>query len=191
MKKPTRMLLSLGVMGTILSLLSAFSLASNVDEAVSWAHDQGLTIYTDASSFKQNFALRRDEAAKFYVTFAKSLGKTEYVVPASQCQFSDLDKAWSDLRAVVVESCRLGIFKGTNGRFRPSENLTDAQAVAVLMRIVDGQQSEVGGSHRADNYYKRANALDILQGIDMTQKNALAARGNVVSVIYNAKDVKS
>ena len=131
-------------------LLSAFSFwllafcftlttqAANINDAVSWAYDQGLTKYNSASSFQQNNALRRDEAAKFYVEFAKSLGKTEYTVDASSCtNFTDMQKAAPDLRAYIVEACRMGIFKGGKGRFYPSDKLSNEQAVTVLMRIVD------------------------------------------------------
>ena len=41
----------------------------------------------------------------------------------------------------------------------PSQKLTNAQAVTVVVRIIDGMQSEYGVAHRADNYYKRATEL--------------------------------
>jgi hypothetical protein len=70
-------------------------------------HDNGLTIYTTAATFKSTTGLRRDEAAKFFVGFAKIIGKTGYVKTDSQCSFSDISKSWSDLKSIVVESCKL------------------------------------------------------------------------------------
>jgi hypothetical protein len=63
-------------------------------------------------------------------------------VSAEQCQFSDLDKARLDLKNSVIESCRLGIFKGNKGKITPNGILTNAQAVAVVMRSIDGYQPE-------------------------------------------------
>jgi hypothetical protein len=116
--------------------------AALIDDAVSWAYTQHLTIYSNSTDFNQYQAIRRDEATKFFVNFAKLVGKTDYTVSASQCNFSDLDKAWSDLRDIVVEACRLGIFRGSNGKFNPDGIMTNAEAVTVLVRIVDDYQSE-------------------------------------------------
>jgi len=50
-------------------------------------------------------SIRRDEAAKIFTNFAKLLEKNRTIVDQNQCNFSDLDKAWDDLRPVIVESC--------------------------------------------------------------------------------------
>jgi hypothetical protein len=86
--------------------------------------------------------IRRDEAAKFFVQFAKLIEKTDYAKTDQQCQFSDLDKARPDLKEVVIESCKLGIFQGYQGKFSPTGLIKNAEAVAVLVRIVDGMQVE-------------------------------------------------
>jgi hypothetical protein len=56
-------------------------------------------------------SLRRDEASKFFVQYAKeSLGLTPDTSNIS-CEFSDLDSAWPDLKNLIKESCQLGLFK--------------------------------------------------------------------------------
>jgi hypothetical protein len=87
-------------------------------------------------------SIRRDEASKFFVQFSKLIGKTTYTKTVAQCTFSDLDKARPDLKEVVIESCRLGIFQGNKGKFNPTGLMTNAEAVTVLVRIIDGHQSE-------------------------------------------------
>ncbi len=89
------------------TLCSFSTAASLVDDAVARAYAKNLTMYYDTKAFNPNNHIRRDDAAKFFVNFAKLVGKTEYVVNANQCQFPDLNEAWSDLRGFVVESCRL------------------------------------------------------------------------------------
>ena len=117
--------------------------AALIDDAVQWAYDQGLTKYHNAASFYPHNLMRRDEAAKFFVNFAKALGKTEYTVSSSACNaFTDLNKAHSDLASYITESCRMGIFKGYDGKFHPTNHLTNAQAVTLLIRIIDGNQPE-------------------------------------------------
>jgi hypothetical protein len=91
------------------------------------------------------------------------------------------------LKDIVVESCRLGIFQGSNGKFYPAGKLTNAEGVAVLSRIVAGFQPE-NGSHWADNYYNRANELNLLDNVNMNNKDGLATRGNVIISLYNASN---
>jgi hypothetical protein len=171
-----------------LSLVKAETTMTTLDNAVTRAYTKKMTASFSTENFKPYQAIRRDEAAKFFVLFAKLVGKTENVVATDQCQFSDLNEAWADLKNVVVESCRLGIFKGSNGKFTPQGMLTNAQAVAVLMRIVDGYQEEVGNDW-ADNYYTRAKALNLLNEA-LEYKNEMAERGDVITLLYNARTLK-
>ena len=122
--------------------LYGFSNAQYIHDVVARAYTSKLTIHYDPNDFMPNNSIRRDEAAKFFVNFAKSVGKAAYTVNANECQFFDLDDAWEDLRDTVVESCRIGIFRGSNGRFYPGGSLTNAETIAALMRIVDGNQLE-------------------------------------------------
>lgn len=79
----------------------SFVSAAVVDDAISWMYDNGLTSKGDQVSFKPNQWLRRDEAAKFFVNFAKIIGKTGYVKTDAQCTFSDINSSWSDLKDIV------------------------------------------------------------------------------------------
>jgi hypothetical protein len=123
--------------------VTVINASSALSNAIERAYQQGLTQYSTASAFMQHNFLRRDEATKFYVEFAKVLGKTEYTVDANICnRFTDMQKAFPNLRPYIVEACRMGIFKGENGKFYPADNLSNEQAIAVLMRIIDGNQPE-------------------------------------------------
>ena len=44
-------------------------------------------------------------------------------------------------------------------------------------------------SHRADNYYKKANELNLLENLDMNNKDAAARRGNMITSIYDASSI--
>jgi hypothetical protein len=177
------------LLATIGCTMIATTQAALVDDAVAWAYSKGLTRYYTNEDFGINRSIRRDEAAKFFVQFAKALGKTDYVRSSSQCQFFDLNGAISDLKDMVVESCRLGIFNGANGNFYPAGNLTNAEGVAVLIRIVYGSLSE-NGSHWANNYYDKAEELEIFVNVDMKQgKNVVSSRGDIVKMMYSARNI--
>lgn len=171
--------------------LFAFVSADKVDDAISWMYDNGLTIYNNKTDFNADRWLRRDEAAKFFVNFAKQLDKNTYIKTTAQCTFSDINQSRSDLKDIVVESCRLGLFQWSKGKFTPQNQLTNAQAITVLVRLLAWNQSEIWLSHRADNYYTKANELGILQNVSMNSKDSTATRGNVGVIIYNANNLYS
>jgi hypothetical protein len=174
---------------TFVLFFSSFASANTVDDAITWMYDNDLTIYDNKIDFNANKWLRRDEAAKFYVNFAKLLGKTTYIKTANQCSFSDINDSWSDLKDIVIESCRLGLFQGSKGKFSPKSQLTNAQAITVLVRLLSGNQNEAWQSHRANNYYTKADELGILQNIAMDSKDNIATRGNVWIIIYNSRNI--
>jgi hypothetical protein len=163
----------------------------NLDTAISWMHNNDLTIYNNTNDFKANNWLRRDEAAKFFVQFTKLIWNNEYIKTKSECEFSDINQSWSDLKNIVIESCRMWLFQWSKWRFYPKDQLTNAQAITVLIRLIDWFKNEKWLSHRSDNYYDKANELWILQNVSMNNKNNITTRWNVGIIIYNGKDKKS
>jgi hypothetical protein len=71
------------------------------------------------------------------VKFSKLLEKDTYVKTDTQCKFSDTNNSWSDLKDIVIESCKLGLFQGSKGKFSPKNQLTNAQAIAIIIRIIE------------------------------------------------------
>ncbi len=165
-----------------------FSQAALLDEAVSWMNENDLTIFKTVIEYKPNNYIRRDEAAKLFVKFAKLQNKITYIKTAEECKFSDLNDAHADLKDIVVESCRLGIFQWANGKFMPRWSLTNEQAVVVLVRILVWNQSEKNINSWSDNYYNKAYGLLILWQVSMWDKKISATRGNVGIVLANASD---
>jgi hypothetical protein len=107
MKSTHTSLFLISIISSFFFLFSYGNAVSLLDNAITRAYTKQLSSASNAENFHPYQALRRDEAAKFFVTFAKLIGKTEYIVDAKSCQFSDINKAWLDLREIVVESCRL------------------------------------------------------------------------------------
>lgn len=164
--------------------------AAILDDAVTWMSTNGLTIFMNTSDYKPNNYIRRDEAAKMFVKFAKILEKITYVKTVAECQFSDLNDAHADLKDIIVESCRLGIFQWSAGKFMPTASLTNEQAVAVLVRIYDGPKSEEGVSYRSQNYYETAKTYSLFDKVStMTNRKEMATRGTVWLSIYAVQNL--
>jgi hypothetical protein len=59
-----------------------------------------------------------------------------------------------------------------------------------LVRLLAGNQSEIGVNHRSDNYYTKANELNVLQNVVMNNKNEVTTRGDVGVIIYNGNNLQ-
>lgn len=172
-------------------LSSTHTHAALLDDAVAWLHENGLTMFSNTTDYRPDNYIRRDEAAKFFVNYVKLMGSTEYTKDDSECKFSDISQSHSDLQNIVIESCKLWLFQWSSGKFLPRNGITNAQAITVLVRLVDGRQSESGVSHRSDNYYKRARELNLLNNVSMNNKTSSASRWNIAILLYNIQDTES
>jgi hypothetical protein len=100
-----------------------------------------LTSFSTTNTFRAYDTLRRDEAAKFFVEFARLNGDVNYSY-GSNCSFYDLYKSWSDLKTYVTDACSYGFLKGNGNYVLPDQKLTNAQTITVVVRMIDGYQSE-------------------------------------------------
>lgn len=84
--------------------------AEELQTAITWMYNQGLTMYDNIEQFLPNNTMTREEASKFFSVFAqKEYSKTED--SNKKCSFYDIKKADPTLRNNIVSSCRLGIFQ--------------------------------------------------------------------------------
>lgn len=117
-------------------------------------HARGMTRYDTVEAFRPYDFLSRQEGAKFFSQFAKEV-LYKVVDPKRSCAFTDLQKVDPSLKSYIIESCLLGMFHGNQGRFFPLDTFTKGQALAVLVRILDGNKEETG-IYRWSSYRQRA-----------------------------------
>lgn len=164
---------------------------ADTQQAVDYLFNQWLTKYNTETSFMANNSLRRDEAAAFFSRLANFvMGKLPDVNKAGCTTFSDLDEGHTDLKAVMIQSCQLGLFKGTQGAFLPTKSLTNAEAIAVLVRLINGYESEQTDGHRAKNYFLLAQKMGVLKwlaGNDSTKLDKPITRWDVAKMLETAR----
>jgi hypothetical protein len=93
------------------------------------------------------------------------------------------------LRADILEACRLGIFQWDRGRFLPKERLTNAQAMTVLVRIMEGKKNE-NLNPRYRQYRQRLAELWITNGLSaayINNGNRFISRWDVALMVYRAR----
>lgn len=163
----------------------AWELEQELQDSINWMYDNWLTKFNTPDSFMYKRWLRRDEAAKFFVQYAKLMWKTpDY--SKKWCNFKDLNQAWDDLRDIIIESCQLWLFQWYNGKFMPTQNLTNAQAIAVFMRLKEWFKDE-SWRHFALYYWSSASSKWLLKWMELdyeTNFDNETTRWNVARMLY-------
>jgi hypothetical protein len=121
-------------------------------------------MFATEETFMGSKGLRRDEAAAFFARFARDVLGMKVDAKATGCNFSDLATAHKDLLDEIAAACQLGLMKGSKGKFMPTDVFTNAQALAVLVRLLDGNKEEPAGNWAA-NYYAFAKEAGLTAGL--------------------------
>jgi hypothetical protein len=163
-----------------------------LSNAVSLLHEYEITSFDTVETFMPDQSIRRDEAAKMYVNFAKNVQWASTTVETNPlCIFTDLHLWHSDLPDLMIESCNRNLFKGYLGAFMPTDSITNAQAVIVLVRMVDGEKIEPTNDHYATNYMSTAEDLGLLAGLPISSQSSWdlpATRATVAKLLYRARE---
>jgi hypothetical protein len=144
---------------------------TDTQAAINFMYTNGLTKFSSTQTFMANQSLRRDEAAAFFARFARDVLGNIPDTSKTECDnFSDLHLGHNDLKWEIIASCKLGLFKGSNGRFMPNMPFSNAHAVTVLVRLIAWIHPETG-SHRAQNYRNTARSLGLTNGLHAYHRN--------------------
>jgi FKBP-type peptidyl-prolyl cis-trans isomerase 2 len=134
-----------------------------------WLYSEWLTKWQTVSEFRGNDGITRWEAAKFMSVYAQ---KQWLEKSGNQCSFQDIGSYDSTLFPSIVQACEFGLLKWTNGNFMPNQNITEAQALAVVIRSAYWFLDESGTIWYRD-YFTKAQELwfitnETLSSVDKT-----------------------
>jgi cysteine-rich repeat protein len=113
-----------------------------------------LTKYDNTDTYRPDSGLRRNEAAKMFVEFAKNVLCREAKITYTN-QYTDITNADSTLVPYIKQAYEFGILKGNNGLFRPTDVITKKEFVAALIRMFIDENIDVyGAGNERDREYK-------------------------------------
>jgi len=162
--------------------------ASDLEVAIQWMYDNWLTIYNTPKTFMSNNYLTREQASKFFIQFATTvLNKDKWNIKSYNI-YSDIYNANPTLKDYIIYASNMWLFKWSNGRFMPFSNLTQAQALAVTIRLLDWYLEEPKDSWYI-YYFYRAQMYWILwkTGIKFTSADRFyITRWDMALILYNA-----
>ena len=148
-----------------------------------------LTKYNTVEEFRPISRLTREQAAKFFSTWATYLtleyGITSANIQDQSCAFTDMFVADPTLQSSIGSACKMGLMKGANKQFFPQAVLTKAEAATILVRFLDGKLAEDQHPWR-DNYYLQAAEYELIDDLDYTDFNQPITRYQAAIMLYRA-----
>lgn len=143
----------------LISSLWATYAQTSFGTVLDWMHTNGLTKYNQVNDFRPNDLITRGEASKFVTNYAQFKGLSKNY---NQCTFSDIEGYDYTLIPTIKEACEYGLMKGSNGVYNPNGNITEAQAITVVVRTLRWFLDETG-AYRRQYYYEAGKELGIIQ----------------------------
>jgi hypothetical protein len=96
----------------------------------------GLTSFANTDDYKPENGLKRYEAAKILVTFAKNILCRQQKATYTEWMYTDIQWVDATLVPYIKQAYEYGIMKGGKWKFRPLDRISKQEFIAGLMRIV-------------------------------------------------------
>ena len=170
---------------SLFMIVNATSAAVTSTDTFKWAYDNwGIDL--KAGIYGES-KLERQQFAPTLLRFIEKIAKKDY--QARGCTARDVNNADIQYQSAVEKLCSYHILNGEKGSLYPLWKLTNGQAVALIMRVLDGTQDEsiLWGRHWAQWYYDRASQLWYYVGPLSYKKNDPITYENLINFLYSTQ----
>lgn len=150
-----------------------------IEIAIKRMYKNWLTNYNNISDYMGNDYLTREQASKIFVKFANLFWKFNDLAKTNI--FSDIKNSDKSLLPYINQAYGMSIINWKNNKFMPFNKLTQAQAIAIAVRITDWQLNE----NNDKRYYEYYNLVDINGILDWLWFDY----NNIDSIYITRKDV--
>lgn len=155
---------------------------------VTWAYENALTRYSSLTQFGYDRPLTRQEAAAILSRSAEKVWGLRYASYPDICNIAYSDEASFDptLQSDIYAACAHGLMYGLDKVFSPLRTLSRSEAIATIMRGIDGGKKDETGTIWFAPYAQRAQSAGILSTLDMSGFEQAITRGELIEWIYRA-----
>lgn len=165
--------------------LQWLSYAATSTEAFEWAFDVWVLTSYRTESLKTAY-LTREMAAPLLVNYINNVARKGY--SGNLCKANDIEVAEKIYQDDLRTLCNFWILRWSNNKISPKRTLSKQEAIALVMRIIDGEQKEKTQGHRAYHYYERAKELWYYGVPDITNdKNPLITLEEFIDFLYSTE----
>lgn len=154
------------------------------EESVELLNALNIMIGDDTGEFRLEDPIKRSEVAKIATAIA---GLTDVAESTkTQANFPDVSAShWANGYINVAQAQNFVIGDDT-GKFRPDDNISYAEAVTIMMRVLGYEPAAQSSGGFPTGYLVTAGSAGLFKGGISAPTNSLASRGIVAQLAYNA-----
>lgn len=172
-----------------ISAVSASALPEDVigteyEEAVELLNALEIMVGDDTGEFRLNDPIKRSEVSKIATAIAGLSDVAEST--KTQSSFPDVSASHWANGYINVSQAQGFVIGDDTGRFRPDENITYAEAVTIMMRVLGYEPAAKSNGGFPTGYLVTAGSAGLFKGGISAPTNSLATRGIVAQLAYNA-----
>ncbi|MDP4132399.1 MAG: S-layer homology domain-containing protein [Bacillota bacterium] len=171
---------------TSMASFSDVSTGSKYADAINNLTNLGILSGYGDGTFGATKSLTRSQFAKLIVIMS---GNKDKAVSKNTEVFSDVSSNYWGV-GYINEAAELGLITGyPDGRFAPDDEITYAQAITVVIRMLGYSASDVGTNWPAD-YITKAAELDLTEGLTFNNSDVIT-REVAAYILNNALTAKN
>ncbi len=153
--------------------------------------------YADAAEYLSEIGVMQGDAqgnfnpdktvtrAQMAAIICRMLGETENLA-VDGGRFTDVQEAYWANR-YIVKAAELGIISGyQNGSFKPENTVTYEQAVTMIVRVMNLEESALAAGGYPSGYVSVAEEYGFTHQL-LTQSGDLMTRGQIAILVYNTR----
>ncbi len=169
--------------------VSASSLPEDVigtqyEESVELLNALNIMVGDDTGEFRLDDPIKRSEVAKIATAIA---GLTDVAESTkAQANFPDVSASHWANGYINVSQAQNYVIGDDTGKFRPDDNITYAEAVTIMMRVLGYEPSAKANGGFPTGYLVTAGSAGLFKGGITADTNAAATRGIVARLAFNA-----
>ncbi len=157
-------------------------------DALAWMYANWLTKYDNKDEYKMYDLVTREETSKI-IWQAYVVLWYQDVTKNSNCDFLDSQKFEATLAPHIANVCKRWLFKWSNGKYLPQNNLTKAEAMAVLLRMFEWKMSYELQVPWREQYYTKGKLIWLTNIEDINKFDTKLTRYEIGLMVYRLKNL--
>ena len=155
---------------------------------VTWAYENKLSKYNTQETFWYDRPVSRQEAAAIFARTGDGIFALRYASYPDICNIPYKDENLFDttLKNTIYSACAFEMMRWSNGIFSPHRELSRAEALAIIIRAIDGGKKDEAGYPWYILYQQRASSLGIISSVAMKWMEKPITRWELIEWIYSA-----
>ena len=157
--------------------------------ALAWMYANWLTMYNNSGDYRMYDLLTREEAAKIIWQAYNVFGLDTGVVKNNSCTFQDASLFNPTLSAHIANVCQWWLFQWSNWNYMPRDNLTKAQSMAVLIRMIEWKMSYELQTPWREQYYNKWKMIWLTNIENINEFDHDLTRYEIALMVYRMRTI--